>query len=118
MILTELNRIASHLLWLGTHALDIGAITPLFYSFRDREEILKIFEKYCGARLTTHAFRIGGCSYETYDGFEREVKKFLRFRYCPKLTSTKNCSPPTASGSSALKDVGMISAKECIAHAA
>src|SRR6266852_1819342 len=60
VILTELNRLTSHQLWLGTHALDIGAITPLFYTFRDREEILKIFEKYCGARLTTHAFRIGG----------------------------------------------------------
>jgi len=47
-ILTELQRIASHLLWLGTHALDIGALTPLFYCFREREEILKIFEKYCG----------------------------------------------------------------------
>jgi NADH-quinone oxidoreductase subunit D len=53
-ILTELQRIASHLLWLGTHALDIGALTPLFYCFREREEILKILEKYCGARLTTH----------------------------------------------------------------
>ncbi len=52
-ILTELQRIASHLLWLGTHALDIGALTPLFYCMREREEILKIFEKYCGARLTT-----------------------------------------------------------------
>src|ERR671937_279360 len=78
-ILTELNRIASHQLWLGTHALDIGAITPLFYTFRDREEILKIFEKYCGARLTTHAFRIGGCLYETYDGFEQDVKNFCAF---------------------------------------
>src|SRR5580693_4688120 len=67
-ILTELQRIASHLLWLGTHALDIGALTPVFYCFREREEILKIFEKYCGARLTTHAFRIGGLQYETYDG--------------------------------------------------
>ncbi len=77
-ILTELQRIASHLLWLGTHALDIGAITPLFYTFREREEILKIYEKYCGARLTTHAFRIGGLQYETYDGFEQDVKEFCR----------------------------------------
>src|SRR5471032_2093428 len=76
VILTELNRIASHLLWLGTHALDIGAITPVFYCLREREEILKIFEKYCGARLTTHAFRIGGLQYETYDGFEQDVKRF------------------------------------------
>ena len=75
-ILTELQRIASHLLWLGTHALDIGALTPVFYCLREREEILKIFEKYCGARLTTHAFRIGGLQYETYDGFERDVKRF------------------------------------------
>jgi NADH-quinone oxidoreductase subunit D len=75
-ILTELQRIASHLLWLGTHALDIGALTPIFYCFREREEILKIFEKYCGARLTTHAFRIGGLLYETYDTFEADVKRF------------------------------------------
>ncbi len=58
VILTELNRIASHLIWLGTHALDIGALTPLFYCMREREDVLNIFEKYCGARLTTHAFRI------------------------------------------------------------
>ena len=75
-ILTELQRIASHLLWLGTHALDIGALTPIFYCLREREEILKIFEKYCGARLTTHAFRIGGLQYETYDGFEQETRRF------------------------------------------
>jgi NADH-quinone oxidoreductase subunit D len=78
-ILTELNRISSHLLWLGTHALDLGAITPLFYCFREREEILKIFENYCGARLTTHAFRIGGLQYELYDGFEEQVRTFCDF---------------------------------------
>ncbi len=77
-ILTELQRIASHLLWLGTHALDIGALTPIFYCFREREEILKIFEKYCGARLTTHAFRIGGLQYEAYDELEREVERFCK----------------------------------------
>src|SRR5258708_56093 len=84
VILTELNRIASHQLWLGTHALDIGAMTPLFYTFRDREEILKIFEKYCGARLTTHAFRIGGCFYQTYPAFHQHVKTFLPF-FLPQI---------------------------------
>ena len=77
-ILTELQRIASHLFWLGTHALDIGALTPLFYCLREREEILKIFEKYCGARLTTHAFRIGGLQYEAYDEFEKDVERFCK----------------------------------------
>jgi NADH-quinone oxidoreductase subunit D len=77
MILAELQRIASHLLWLGTHALDIGAMTPVFYTFREREEVLKIFEKYCGARLTTHAFRIGGLEYDLYDDFEKDVKRFV-----------------------------------------
>ena len=76
VILTELNRIASHLIWLGTHALDIGAMTPLFYTFNQREDILKIYENYCGARLTTHAFRIGGLQYDLYQGFEQQVKKF------------------------------------------
>jgi NADH-quinone oxidoreductase subunit D len=76
VILAELNRIASHLFWFGTHALDLGAMTPLFYALREREEILKIFENYCGARLTTHAFRIGGLQYDLYDGFEREVSAF------------------------------------------
>src|ERR1700752_1581277 len=77
-ILTELQRIASHLVWLGTHALDIGALTPLFYCLREREEILKIFEKYCGARLTTHAFRIGGLQYEAYDKLEKDVERFCK----------------------------------------
>ena len=78
VILTELNRLTSHLLWLGTHALDIGAMTVFLYAFREREEILKIFENYCGARLTTHMFRIGGLQYEIYDGFEDQVRTFAR----------------------------------------
>jgi NADH-quinone oxidoreductase subunit D len=113
VILTELNRLASHMLWLGTHALDIGAITPLFYTFRDREEILKIFEKYCGARLTTHAFRIGGCQYETYDGFETDVKKFVAFvtskidEYEELLTTNRIWVERT-------KGVGVLSGPDCI----
>src|SRR5437870_10166789 len=65
-ILTELNRIASHLLWLGTHALDVGAVTVLLCAFREREEILKIFERQFGARLTCHAWRVGGMPNDSY----------------------------------------------------
>jgi NADH-quinone oxidoreductase subunit D len=114
VILTELNRIASHQLWLGTHALDIGAITPLFYTFRDREEILKIFEKYCGARLTTHAFRIGGCVYETYDGFERDVKKFVDF-VKPKIDEYETLLTTNRIWVERTRGVGKITGEECIA---
>ncbi|PYX38915.1 MAG: NADH-quinone oxidoreductase subunit D [Acidobacteria bacterium] len=114
VILTELNRLASHMLWLGTHALDIGAITPLFYTFRDREEILKIFEKYCGARLTTHAFRIGGCLYETYDGFEKDVTNFLDF-VTPKIDEYEELLTTNRIWVERTKNVGKISGKECIA---
>ena len=113
-ILTELQRIASHLVWLGTHALDIGALTPLFYCFREREEILKIFEKYCGARLTTHAFRIGGLQYEAYDGFERDVERFCKHferriqDYVDLLTGNSIWIGRT-------RDVGVLSAADCIA---
>ena len=114
VILTELNRIASHQLWLGTHALDIGAITPLFYTFRDREEILKIFEKYCGARLTTHAFRIGGCQNETYEGFEKDVKNFLDF-FRPKIDEYEELLTTNRIWVERTKKVGIISDKDCIA---
>jgi len=114
VILTELNRIASHQLWLGTHALDIGAMTPLFYTFRDREEILKIFEKYCGARLTTHAFRIGGCQYETYDGFEQDVRNFLDF-FAPKIDEYEELLTTNRIWVQRTRDVGVISGKDCIA---
>jgi NADH-quinone oxidoreductase subunit D len=114
VILAELNRLASHMLWLGTHALDIGAITPLFYTFRDREEILKIFEKYCGARLTTHAFRIGGCQYETYEGFETEVKNFVKF-VTPKIVEYEELLTTNRIWVERTRGVGTISAKDCIA---
>ncbi|MGA9769219.1 MAG: NADH-quinone oxidoreductase subunit D [Blastocatellia bacterium] len=76
--LTELQRIASHLLWLGTHAIDIGAVTVLLYCFREREEILKIFEDFIGARLTAHAFRIGGLWWDAYPEFVKDVRSFLK----------------------------------------
>src|SRR5947208_12631728 len=111
-ILTELQRIASHLLWLGTHALDIGALTPLFYCFREREEILKIFEKYCGARLTTHAFRIGGLQYETYDGFEQDVKTFCDM-FLPKVDEYEELLTNNRIWVGRLQGVGILTADEC-----
>jgi NADH-quinone oxidoreductase subunit D len=76
-MLTELNRIASHQLWLATHALDIGAMTVFLYCFRDREAILDIFESFCGARLTTTAFRIGGLREDLPPGIEKMIRKFV-----------------------------------------
>ncbi|MBI4468961.1 MAG: NADH-quinone oxidoreductase subunit D, partial [Acidobacteria bacterium] len=78
VVLTELNRLSSHLLWLGTHAMDIGAVTVFLYAFREREEILKIFENFFGARLTTNAFRIGGLFYDAYPEFDAQVRAFCK----------------------------------------
>jgi NADH-quinone oxidoreductase subunit D len=77
VIMSELARIASHLVWLGTHALDIGAITILLWAFREREEILKIFERQFGARLTCHAWRVGGMPNDAYDDFASDVRRFV-----------------------------------------
>ncbi len=115
VILTELNRIASHLIWLGTHALDLGAITPLFYVMREREDILNIYEKYCGARLTTHAFRIGGLQYELYDGFEEEVKRFCDI-LGPKADEYEELLTGNRIWIARLTNVGVLNAEDCKAY--
>jgi NADH-quinone oxidoreductase subunit D len=112
VILTELNRIASHLVWLGTHALDIGALTPVFYCFREREAVLNIFEKYCGARLTTHAFRIGGLQYELYDGFEQEVKAFCDM-FPAKVDEYEELLTRNRIWVGRLVNVGVLNAEDC-----
>src|SRR4030065_524187 len=75
-ILAELQRIASHALWLGTHAMDIGAMTVFLYCFRERELVLDLFEEYCGARLTYNSMRIGGLPYDLPPGWDRKVREF------------------------------------------
>jgi NADH-quinone oxidoreductase subunit D len=72
----ELQRIASHLVWLGTHALDIGAMTVFFYCFREREKIMNLIEAASGGRLTPSYFRIGGLMMDLPPGFERRVQQF------------------------------------------
>ena len=115
MILAELQRIASHLVWLGTHALDIGAMTPVFYTFREREEILKIFEKYCGARLTTHAFRIGGLQYDLYDGFEQDCLKFCDY-FPPKIDEYEQLLTKNRIWINRTRGVGVLSAADAVAY--
>ena len=78
VLLCELQRISSHLLWLGTHAHDIGAMTPLFYAMRERDEILFLFERVCGSRLTPSYFRVGGLAQDLPEGFEEKCREFTR----------------------------------------
>ncbi len=77
-ILAELQRIASHCLWLGTHAMDIGAMTVFLYAFRERELILDLFEEYCGARLTYNSMRIGGLPLDIPTGWDVKVREFCK----------------------------------------
>src|SRR5881394_2382574 len=76
VLMNELTRINSHLVWLGTHALDIGAMTVFLYCFREREEILNLFEMVSGQRMMTSYFRIGGLALEPPLGFFDRVRHF------------------------------------------
>lgn len=113
MILCELTRIQSHLLWLATQALDIGAMTVFFYCFRERETINNIFEMAAGARMNLSYFRIGGVARDLPDGFVEKIREFVndfpaRLRdYETLLTKNKIWLMRT-------KNVGVISAEDAI----
>jgi NADH-quinone oxidoreductase subunit D len=77
VLLNELQRISSHLVWLGTHALDIGAMTVFLYCFREREELLRIYENVSGQRMMTSYFRIGGTAMDPPLDFWKQVKTFI-----------------------------------------
>src|SRR5882724_12451663 len=77
VMMTELSRIQSHLVWLGTHALDIGAMSVFFYCFREREDILRILEMFSGQRMMTSYIRIGGVALEPPRGWQAAVGKFI-----------------------------------------
>jgi NADH-quinone oxidoreductase subunit D len=77
VIVDELSRCASHLVWLGTYGLDVGATTPMLYCFRDREEILDMFEELCGSRMNFNYFRPGGVLYDFPPGWVSKLERFL-----------------------------------------
>jgi len=76
VLLTELTRISAHCLWLGTHAIDIGAMTLFWYCFREREKVLSIYDQVCGARMTASYFRVGGLAMDIPDGFLDRCQTF------------------------------------------
>ncbi len=112
-VLAELQRIASHCLWLGTHAMDIGAMTVLLYAFREREFVLDLFEEFCGARLTYNAMRIGGLPLDIPPGWDKKVLSFCELMegklndYEMLLTNNRIWLKRT-------RDVGVIGAEEAI----
>src|SRR3989442_1074555 len=80
----EVQRIIGHLFWLGTQALDIGAMTVFFYTFRDREILLDFFDELCGARLTTSWYRIGGVERDFTPDLVEKLRRFCDY-FPPKL---------------------------------
>ena len=79
VIMDELNRIASHLIWLGTFSLDLGAITPFLYCFREREMILDLIEMTCGQRITFNYMRVGGVSRDLPREFIPKAREFVKY---------------------------------------
>ncbi|MBT9330569.1 NADH dehydrogenase (quinone) subunit D [Acidipila sp. 4G-K13] len=114
VLLNELTRLNSHLVWLGTHAMDIGALTVFLYTFREREEILRIFENISGQRMMTSYFRVGGLALEsTLDFFDR-VQALVKI-LPEKIDEYENLLTGNPIFFNRLKGVGHLSAEDAIA---
>ena len=117
VLLTEMTRIASHLVWLGTHAIDLGAMSVFLYTFREREEIMKIFEYVSGQRMMTSYFRIGGIALEPPPNWLDRIRRVIDAlpahidEYEGLLTNNRIWLGRT-------KGVGIISAEDAIAMGA
>ena len=114
MLLNELTRLKSHLVWLGTHAMDIGALTVFLYCFREREELLKIFEHVSGQRMMGSYFRVGGVSMEPPVDFYERVQKLLNIMPA-KIDEYQNLLTGNPIWISRMKGVGHLSAEDAIA---
>ncbi len=109
----EMARISSHLLWLGTHALDIGAMTVLFLAFRDRERLLDLFEILCGARLTTSYPRIGGVKNDISQGFVDALQLFTE-EFPQKIKEYETLIDTNRVWLKRTKGVGIINARDAV----
>ncbi len=113
VILDELNRIASHLIWLGTHALDVGAMTMLFYPLREREVIMDLFEGMTGSRLTPNAYPFGGVRWEFPTGWEKACRKFLK-ELPGRIEDYEGLLTQNRMWVQRTKNVGVISAEDAV----
>src|SRR5499425_643540 len=114
VMLNELQRISSHLVWLGTHAMDIGAMSVFLYCFREREDLLRIYEMVSGQRMMTSYFRIGGLALDPPLGFFDKVKKFLD-TFPDKVDEYENLLTGNRIFIDRLKGVACISAEDALA---
>jgi NADH-quinone oxidoreductase subunit D len=114
VLLNELTRINSHLVWLGTHAMDIGAMTVFLYCFREREEILRMFEMVSGQRMMTSYFRVGGVALEPPLGFFDRVRDFAGY-FPEKVDEYENLLTSNPIWMMRTKGVGKLTAEDAIA---
>jgi NADH-quinone oxidoreductase subunit D len=114
VLLTELTRIGSHLVWLGTHAIDLGAMSMFLYCFREREEILKIFEFVSGQRMMTSYFRIGGLALEPPPGWLERVARFVEM-FPARIQEYEDLLTQNRIWLGRTQGVGVISAEDAVA---
>ncbi len=114
VLLTELTRIASHLVWLGTHAIDMGAMSVFLYCFREREDVLKIFEMVSGQRMMTSYFRIGGLALEPPPGWMDRVQRFVNL-FPSRLAEYEDLLTRNRIWLSRLRGIGVIDSATAIA---
>jgi len=114
VMLAELTRLNSHLVWLGTHAMDIGALTVFLYTFREREDILRLFEAVAGQRMMTSYFRIGGLSMEPPLDFFDRVRAFIK-TFPEKIDEYSNLLTGNPIFANRLKGVGYLTAQDAVA---
>ena len=116
VIMAELNRIASHLVWLGTFSLDLGAITPFLYCIRERERIVDLFEMISGARLTYNYVRLGGVAKDASDDFIKGAQAFIKY-FRPRIDEYEAILTENPIFLARTKNVGIITQKQALAYA-
>lgn len=115
VMLAELSRIASHCVWLGTHALDLGAMTPFFWIFREREKILDMFEMFSGVRMMPSWIVPGGLRGDMPDGFEEKLRAFLK-EFPPALEEVEGLLVSNPIWKERTIGVGVMTADEVLAY--